>query len=140
MITLAVFAVLLIVGFFVYFDVYLKQPPIQGLAIRNGKDEHGCLVRSGYKWDNSSQACIKESANKTMIYQVFDFESCLNAGYAINENNKTKKLQCQTLNGTLFINNSPKISANLSKETNTTNYPDNVFLMSNFSIAGLFGK
>ncbi|MDD5699775.1 MAG: hypothetical protein PHH00_01100 [Candidatus Nanoarchaeia archaeon] len=150
-VTLAIFAVLLIAGFLVYFDIYLKQPHISGYALSNGKDEHGCLVRSGFRWDNSTQACTKSSGNKTIIYQVSDFQSCLDAGYAINENNKTHLLQCQTLNGTLFvninINNSTKITKanmnakmNASKPDNTTNYPDNVTLMSNFSITNIFNS
>ena len=131
--TLVVFAILLTTGFLVYFLVYLKQPPISGYTINKGKDGHGCLISSGFRWDNSTQSCTKSSSNGT-IYQVFDFESCLDAGYAIRENNVTRKLQCQTLNGTLFLDNSPKAKTNLSNQANTTKYPDNVTLVGNFTI------
>lgn len=132
--TLVVFAVLLTTGFLVYFLIYLKQPPISGYTINNGKDAHGCLIRSGFRWDNSTQSCIKSLGNGTIVYQVFDFKSCLDAGYALSENNKTKQLQCQTLNGTLFLDNSTKTKTNLSNQANTTKYPDNVTLIGNFTI------
>ena len=135
--SLVVFALLLTAGFMVYFVIYLKQPPIQGYTINNGRDGHGCLIDSGYKWDNSTQNCIKESVNNSVIYQVVDFKSCLDAGYALNEDNKTQQLQCQTLNGTLFVDNSTNASINSINETNITKYPDNVTLEGNFTITNV---
>jgi len=132
--SLVIFALLLTAGFMVYFIIYLKQPPIQGYTINNGRDENGCLTRSGFEWDNSTQNCIKKSSNNSIIYQVFDFKSCLGAGYAINEDNKTNQLQCQSLNGTLFVDNSTNVSKNSMNETNITKYPDNVTLVGNFTI------
>jgi hypothetical protein len=133
---LIIFSLLLISGFMVYFIIYLKQPPIQGFVINNGRDGHGCLYRSGYAWDNSTLSCIKESGNNSIIYQITDFKSCLDAGYAISEDNKTHQLQCQALNGTLFIGNSTNMNAtaNLSNKTNTLKYPDYAAMEGNFMI------
>ena len=133
-VTLIVFTLLLTAGFMVYFIIYLKQPPIQGYLINNGRDGHGCLTRSGYEWDNSTQNCLKESGNGCVLYQITDFKSCMNAGYAINENNKTNQLQCQTLNGTLFFDNSENASSNSFNKTNITKFPDNITLEGNFTI------
>ena len=129
--TLVVFTLLLTAGFMVYFIIYLKQPPIQGYVINNGRDGHGCLVNSGFKWDNSTQNCMKVGANNSVILQVVDFSTCLASGYAINEDNKTGQLQCQTLNGTFFSDHSGNASTNKS---NTTKYPDSITLVGNFTI------
>lgn len=138
-VTLVVFGLFLAAGFMVYFLVYLHTP-ITSHTINNGKDGHGCLTRSGYRWDNSTQSCIKESSNGTIIYQVFDYDSCFDAGYPVNENNKTHLLQCLALNGTYFINNSTKANLNASSsDENTTNYPDNTTIVGNFSIIDLLG-
>ena len=132
-VTLIIFALLLTAGFMVYFIIYLKQPPVQGYLINNGRDGHGCLINSGYGWDNSTQNCIKRSSNNSIIYQVVDFKSCLDAGYAINENNKTNQLQCQSSNGILFMDNSTN---NNSSKDNTTKYPDYLALVGKFKING----
>ncbi len=124
------FAIFLTAGFLIYFIIYLKQPPIQGYVINNGRDGHGCLTNSGYEWDNLTQSCAKDSANGSVIYQIVDFKSCRDAGYAINEDNKTHQLQCEALNGTLFADT----SVNETASSNTTKYPDNITLVSNFTI------
>lgn len=129
-VTLVAFGLLLVAGFLLYTLIYTKQPPIQGLAIGNGRDEHGCI--EGYPWNQTAFACMK--ANLTnIIYQVLDFKSCSDAGYAIDENNQTNLLQCHTLNGTIFIQNS---TTNITKTNNTgIVYPDSIILSGNFTIS-----
>lgn len=128
-IALAVFVLLLAAGFLVYFVIYLKHPPIQGYVVTNGRDSHGCRLGLGFLWDNSTQSCTEKIYGIT-IYQVVDFNSCLDAGYPVSENNATHQLQCHSLNGTIFA----KPTGNLSKEKNITNYPNNVTLVGNFTI------
>jgi hypothetical protein len=116
-----------------YFIIYIKQPPIQGYYLLNrGRDGHGCLVNSGFKWDNSTQNCLKKSSNSSIIYQVTDFRSCLAAGYAINEDNKTRDLQCQSSNGTLFKDNS--VVTNSSSKDTLIKFPDSVIVKENLTI------
>lgn len=126
--SLIVFIFLLTAGFLFYYIIYLKQPQIQGYyLLNNGRNRFGCLVNSGYKWDNSSQNCIKQSLNNTITYQITDFKSCLAAGYAISENGKTRQLQCRSLNGTLFLDNS--IGSNIIvNKTNITKISSNITL------------
>ena len=124
--TLITFIFFLVAGFFLYFFIYSKQPSIQGQVV-NGRDEHGCI--EGYSWNETILACINYE-NGTH-YQVFDFQSCSDAGYAIDENNLTGYLQCHSLNGTIFTQN----STNVSKTNNTTtNYPNNILIYGNFTI------
>ena len=130
--SLIIFVLLLLAGFMFYFIIYIKQPPIQGYYLLNrGRDGHGCLVNSGFKWDNSTQNCLKKSSNNSIIYQVTDFRSCLAAGYAISEDNRTKQLKCQSLNGTLFLDNS--VVVNSSKDA-LIKFPDNIILTDNLTV------
>lgn len=129
-VTLIIFGILLISGFLLYFLIYTKQPQIQGLAIGNGRDEHGCV--EGYPWNQTAFACMKMDT-KQIIYQIIDFQSCSDAGYAIDENNQTSLLQCHALNGTIFTKNS---TANITKTNNTgIVYPDSITLSGNFTIS-----
>ncbi len=129
-VTLVAFGLLLTVGFLLYVLIYTKQPPIQGLAIGNNRDEHGCLER--YPWNQTAYACMKANLTEIM-YQVLDFKSCSDAGYAIDENNQTSLLQCHALNGTVFVQN---ITANITKTNNTgIVYPDSITLSGNFTIS-----
>jgi hypothetical protein len=124
-VTLIAFVLFMAAGFFLYFLIYTKQPPIQGLAINNGRDEHGCI--EGYSWNETALSCI----NTKNEYQITNFQSCSDAGYAINEDNKTGSLQCYALNGTIFIENSNITQANNS---NITTYPEGLALQGNLTI------
>ena len=128
-VTLTAFGFFLVIGFLLYFIIYTKQPSIQGQVI-NGRDEHGCFV--GYRWNETEMACEETSVVGEKIYQVFDFNSCQDSGYAIDENNKTGFLQCHALNGTVYTQN----STNATKRNGTikVDYPSNVLLYGNFTI------
>ncbi len=126
-VTLIVFILFVMGGLLLYFLIYSKQPPIHGQVI-NGKDEHGCLV--DYPWNETASACIKESKG-SIFYQVINFQTCSDAGYAIDENNNTGALQCYALNGTIFVQNSTANKTNASG----INYPPNILLYGNFTIA-----
>ncbi|MFZ1970954.1 MAG: hypothetical protein WAU65_02125 [Candidatus Nanoarchaeia archaeon] len=103
-ISLVVFVLLIFAGFATYFFVYTKQSSIQGDVITNGRDAHGCLVNEGYGWNNTQESCINDWLRQK--YQIVDFQSCTDAGYALSENNTTGSLQCQALNGSIFVNSS----------------------------------
>jgi hypothetical protein len=130
-VTLITFGLLLVAGFLLYILIYTKQPPIQGLAVGNGRDEHGCL--EGYPWNQTDQSCMKIDA-KQIIYQITDFQSCSDAGYAINENNLTGLLQCHALNGTIFTQNA-STSTTIKVNNTTIDYPNYVTLSGNFTIS-----
>lgn len=133
--TLIIFALLLTAGFMFYFIIYLRHLPIQGFIINNGRDGHGCLANSGYKWDNSTQNCMKKSVDGSVIYQIVDFQSCFTAGYALSENNETHDLQCRALNGTFFSDHSGNaLVRSLNGTGNTPKLPDNLTLAGNFTI------
>jgi hypothetical protein len=100
--------------------------------LNRGRDGHGCLVNSGFKWDNSTQNCLKKSSNSSITYQVTDFRSCLAAGYAISEDNKTRDLQCQSSNGTLFKDNS--VVTNSSSQDSLIKFPDSVIVSGNLTV------
>lgn len=113
---LAVFVLLLFLGFMLYFIIYLKES-VQGNVIKNNLDQHGCLVDSGFAWNDTANSCLKQLSNGSLIYQIADFNSCSDAGYSISENNSTKILQCHAPNGTIFSENSSlvNITVNNSK-------------------------
>ena len=133
-VTLGVFGVLIAVGFLVYFMIYTRQPPIQGEVINNGRDGHGCLVHSGYRWDNSSQSCMKELLDGTKIFQIIDFDSCKDAGYAISQDNKTKALECNAANGMIFVQDSSNKTQIDNSSNSGINYPDYIRLIGTFTI------
>jgi len=128
-VTLIAFTILLLTGFLLYFFIYTKQPPIQGLAIGSGRDEHGCI--EGFSWNQTDLSCMKINSTAIM-YQIIDFQSCSDAGYAINESNQTGLLQCHALNGTIFLQNA---SAYNNKTNAGIVYPDNIILSGNFTIS-----
>ena len=114
-----IFLLFMTAGFVTYFFVYTKQPSIQGDIINNGMDMHGCLVSEGYNWNETEKSCVNDWL--TSKYQVVDFQTCKAAGYAISENNETKYLQCQALNGTIFADNSPEFVNNNSADVGNGN-------------------
>ncbi|MDE1849056.1 MAG: hypothetical protein KGH55_03430 [Nanoarchaeota archaeon] len=128
--SLAVLVMVLIAGFLFYF-FYTRQPPIQGQVINGGRDEHGCILGQGFRWNATAQSCI-ENLFGILIYQVTDFTSCYNAGYAVNEDNETGLLQCHTLNGTTFTVNSNSTKINL-----TNSSLSNTIYTSNFTISNI---
>jgi hypothetical protein len=130
-VTLVAFGLLLAAGFLLYILIYTKQPPIQGMAIGNNRDEHGCI--EGYSWNQTAYSCMRANLTE-IIYQVLDFKSCSDAGYAIDENNQTSLLQCHALNGTIFVQNMTGL--NITKTNNTgIVYPDSITLSGNFTIS-----
>lgn len=131
-VTLITFGLLLVAGFLLYLFIYTKQPPIQGLAIGNGRDEHGCI--EGYPWNQTDMSCMKTNLTR-IIYQVIDFQSCSDAGYAINEDNQTGLLQCNALNGSVFTQNASASNTAKVKNTTIVNYPSYVTLSGNFTIS-----
>ncbi len=129
-VTLIAFVTLMIAGFLFYFVIYSRQPPIQGFSVKNGRDDHGCI--EGYAWNGTYLSCIKFESGQ-IKYQVVDFQSCSDAGYAINQSNQTSLLQCYALNGSIFVQSAA--SANITENNKTLIYPDSFTLIGNFSIS-----
>lgn len=100
-------------GFLFYFTLH-RSGQITGGVIGNNSelDEHGCLIHSGYAWNETEQACVLPWINGTGKYQVFDFSSCMEAGYPLSNititnmtNGQSNKFQqCWEPNGTVFVN------------------------------------
>jgi hypothetical protein len=128
-VTLTAFAIIMAAGFLVYFLIYVKEPPIQGQLI-NGRDEHGCIVGSFY-WNETISACINDSFGK-IAYQVYDFQTCYDAGYPVNEDLVTGLLQCYASNGTVFTQQNS--TSELANNTSGMVYPSNIAIVGNFTI------
>jgi hypothetical protein len=125
---LMLFMLFMTAGFVTYFFVYSKEPSIQGDIINNGRDVHGCLVQEGYTWNATEKSCVNDWLRNK--YQIVDFQTCKDAGYALSENNATSSLQCQALNGTIFIENSTEFVNNNSATIGN----GNTIFVGNFTI------
>jgi hypothetical protein len=64
------------------------------------RDSYGCLVLEGYSWNASESACVLEWEIGVKRYQIVDFVTCADAGYAVMESNPR---QCRAPNGNVFV-------------------------------------
>ena len=73
-----------------------------GKSVGGDRDVHGCLGSAGYSWSESELSCVREWETGVKRYQVIDFVSCADAGYAVME---SYPRQCRAPNGNVFVEN-----------------------------------
>lgn len=106
-IIVGIFILFMAAGFVFYFAIYIKEP-INGDAISNITDSHGCLIHQGYTWNETEESCMKGWLSGRRMYQILDFSSCESAGYPVNITNTSNSSSpkfCIAPNGTSFVQN-----------------------------------
>lgn len=72
-------------------------------SVGGQKDEHGCMIASGYGWCESKQKCMmmweEYCAENADQFKVDNFEKCVEAGNPIKE---SYPRQCKSKEGTTF--------------------------------------
>lgn len=82
-----------------YFGKHFVQGE-NGQVIGGDRDEHGCLGPAGFSWNEEEQECVREWEEGEARYQVIDFTTCADAGYAVGE---SYPRQCWTPSGRHFV-------------------------------------
>jgi len=74
----------------------------EDLSKDDGIGSHGCLIASGYFWNETEKACVRdlvpEGIEKSR-YQVDSFETCISAGHSVLP---THPRRCETPRGDIF--------------------------------------
>ena len=79
---------------------FLNKEFTDDKIIGGDRDSNGCLGPAGYSWNASEQECVREWEVGDARYQINNFQSCADAGYAVMESHPR---QCRTLGGRLFV-------------------------------------
>jgi len=68
----------------------------------NKSGGHNCLTASGFYWNESELACVRDLPEGVVgeRFQVYDFRSCVYAGYGIMESHPKR---CMAPRGEVFF-------------------------------------